>query len=376
MLRCAMNGAPLAPQAMADSRVVEWIILSGLGPLACYLIRSGGVEEDQIPEAIRGAELTGRLQTRNLTDALASTLDVLADAGIAPVAMKGITFAHGYYPQPHLRIMKDVDLLVSTDRREPAEAALLAAGFVRGDGMTFERYLPHHHAAPLYHAEKQLWVEIHSALLPPAARASAEAPFNYTSLAEISRPGPVGPGFSSRLSPEVELMLLATAWCRDLGDDFGEPGLQRRLFDAVFLLREEPELDWEKIQAWSNDTLVGKCCGVLLSYLARHTALPASALQTLGRMENQFQGRRVTGLTHNLLDRYLLADRHQSRWFSRGALANTFTTLLAPTPPWQSVAGLPLNVLFPQKNGKRFAPAFHWQRLRSYVNRVWLSARR
>lgn len=371
MLRCAMDDEPIAARAAERADVVQWIVLSGLGPLACHLFEASGFDADGIPESLRGAELTGRLQGRGLEKALAATLELLVRAGINPVAMKGATFAHRYYPRPHLRIMKDVDLLVAPGQREQAEAALLAGGFERGEGMTYERYLPHHHAAPLHHVEKQIWVEIHSALIPAAAHASTERPFNYTELDSICVSAPLNPGFSTILRPEVELMLLATAWCRDLGDDFGEPGLQRRLFDAVYLLRAEPGLDWDRIVEWSRHTLTGKSCSVLLSYLARHVQLPASALDGLRRIENRYVGRGAAKLTHFLLDRYLLADGNHARWLSPSSVANMFATLLGPSRPWHSIAALPGSVLFPRQNGKRQSPAVHWHRLRSYLSRVY-----
>lgn len=375
MLRRAANDEPIPTRELEETELVPWVVLSGLGPLACHLLRLSGYEEERIPAALRGAELAGRLHARDLNAALEVTVDLIENAGLNPVAMKGVTFAQRYYPRPHLRVMKDVDILVASDEREAAEAALLAGGFVRGQGMTYEQYLPHHHAAPLHHPKMQIWIEIHSGLIPVAAKASTESPFNYTSLADVSSAGSLAAGFSMRLKPEVELLLLATAWCRDLGDDFGEPGLQRRLFDAVYLLRAESDLDWDQIVEWSRHTLAGKCCGMLLSYLERHVDLPGPARDALSRIENRFQGRRTTQLTHFLLDRYLLADQNRARWLSRASLANVFASLLGASRPWRSVARLPAGVLWPRENGKRQSPAFHWHRLRSYLSRVFAGLR-
>lgn len=60
---------------------------------------------------------------------LAETCVVLERAGYLPVALKGAWLASHAYPDPALRPLRDIDLLVRPDQVIPAFEALLAAGY-------------------------------------------------------------------------------------------------------------------------------------------------------------------------------------------------------------------------------------------------------
>ncbi len=60
---------------------------------------------------------------------LLSTVRLLRGAGIEPLAMKGAWLAWHAYPQPALRPMRDLDLLVAPDRFVEAVRLLLAGGY-------------------------------------------------------------------------------------------------------------------------------------------------------------------------------------------------------------------------------------------------------
>jgi hypothetical protein len=58
-------------------------------------------------------------------------LDILRNAGIPAVIVKGVDFADQLYPSPRLRPTRDLDILVPRDSWANAAAALQAAGHIR-----------------------------------------------------------------------------------------------------------------------------------------------------------------------------------------------------------------------------------------------------
>lgn len=87
--------------------------------------------------------------------------------------LKGISISEECYPDPHLRLMRDVDLLIE---KEPLSTVIKTAlqefGYrQRSEGAA--HYRTHHHAEPFFHEEKQVWVEVHHALFSRYRRAAS-----------------------------------------------------------------------------------------------------------------------------------------------------------------------------------------------------------
>lgn len=64
--------------------------------------------------------------------AIKRVVSVLHQAGFAPIALKGLALAYGGYPHPHLRPLRDIDLLLPAKEAEQAQQLLLSLpGFDR-----------------------------------------------------------------------------------------------------------------------------------------------------------------------------------------------------------------------------------------------------
>ena len=122
-------------------------------------------DEPGIPREIReylDAVLTLNGQ-RNalLLDALSRIVATLNAIDIEPVLLKGCArLVEGDYPQPNMRFLGDLDVLVPTNRATDAYAALMANGFGEKpeDGIP----PPDHHHLPVLHEHKTgAGVEIH-----------------------------------------------------------------------------------------------------------------------------------------------------------------------------------------------------------------------
>lgn len=100
------------------------------------------------------------------TNVVAGVVDVLREAGIEPLILKGAALAHLVYPDPVLRPMRDVDLLVPRVDLAPALERLAACGFSAGGPP-----LPadHHHAPAMSTTVEgvTITIELHHGLFQP-----------------------------------------------------------------------------------------------------------------------------------------------------------------------------------------------------------------
>jgi hypothetical protein len=104
--------------------------LTGTGPLLGHYNKHGSLDvSDALADVLARHLGHGRLRVDRIAHGVAPALDQLVAAGVTPTVIKGFHTAHCYFPEPGLRPMADVDLVVSPDEVPQAEAALRAAGF-------------------------------------------------------------------------------------------------------------------------------------------------------------------------------------------------------------------------------------------------------
>src|SRR5207253_6578076 len=91
--------------------------------------------------------------------------------GTAPplTLLKGVSVCEQYYPEPHLRPMVDIDVLVDPAALASVESLLLELGYRRRSQNPPEFYDAHHHTTPFRHPQTQAWVEVHRRLFPVAS---------------------------------------------------------------------------------------------------------------------------------------------------------------------------------------------------------------
>ncbi len=124
------------------------------------------------------ADIAARLQTEMLAStqqvlvalAAARRIDeVLADAGVPALFLKGVHLAASVYPQAGLRPMRDIDVLVPEERADDALAALERAGAARESGKDGDLdawRAGMHHLPALVMPGRGVRVEVHTSLSP------------------------------------------------------------------------------------------------------------------------------------------------------------------------------------------------------------------
>jgi hypothetical protein len=190
-----------------------------------------------------------------LPHALTTAVEPLTDAGLEPVVLKGPTLA-ARYPDPGLRPMDDIDLLLAPDQHEAGAAALVRAGWRVSHGPARHPYdtVLHHPSVP------HLPLELHHGIESWRDRAHAitgrglwarRAPLQCMGVAAFGLP------------VEDELVMLAAHAAKPFHH------FQRIIWSvdmAVVVETAGAALDWESVAARAHDAR----CDTALAVALRH----------------------------------------------------------------------------------------------------------
>jgi hypothetical protein len=118
-----------------------------LTPLLYATWRDTG-QLDRLPHAIRDrmaqAYADNALRNLNIRQELVELDQILTEAGVPHLVLKGWSLIENFYPDPAQRVLYDHDFLVPADRAELGHRALRAAGFrpLPGKDEWIEKHLP------------------------------------------------------------------------------------------------------------------------------------------------------------------------------------------------------------------------------------------
>jgi hypothetical protein len=347
-----------------DDRQLQWVIAAGLAPLLCRAIRDG---IDQLPparrDALRSADLTAMVRHGNLVEATQEMIKTCERLGTRVTLLKGISISDQYYPAAHLRLMGDIDVLVSEHTYGAVESAMLLFGYTRKTD--YQEREGSHHGAPLFHPDRRVWVEIHTALFPQDASLRSDRVFSPSHVAahfvaSTFRGRPV-----NRLSDELQLVYIASSWLRDLSRYSVHASFVPPLLDALYLLKATKHtLDWEGLLGWLDNAMAIASLYVMLSYLSRrglHDVSPpilsrlASGQDIVGSWE--------LGIIHAIVDRYLIGGRPFTRLFSNWHALIVLRTLLASGSSARKLLSLPWNLAFPPTISNRYSVRYQLERM-------------
>ena len=105
---------------------------SGMGPLLGYWIETGAITADPPVAALLGEHLAhGRSRADEIFRHCVRILGALGEREVIPTLMKGIYTSRRFFPEPGVRPMADLDLLVEPSQCSVAEAELESLGFQR-----------------------------------------------------------------------------------------------------------------------------------------------------------------------------------------------------------------------------------------------------
>ena len=279
MSATAATSSQLLLDAIRDPRMLPGLSLADWERLlACarrnavlaYLAERASADGilNDVPERPRAAMRSAQVAAARLAQLARWELErvrrALLPAGIPIIALKGIAYVLRGLPHAATRLLSDVDILVPADRIDVAERALLEAGW-RGtkldayDQNYYRRWS--HEIPPLQFPGRQLAVDVHHTICPPASRLRPDPQRFWTASegSEIAGVGLLCPAdsvlhaaihlffdsdFDTRFRDLIDLHVLTTTFgSRDprfwtaLVERGREQGLGRPLYYALETLR-------------------------------------------------------------------------------------------------------------------------------------------
>jgi hypothetical protein len=260
-----------------------------------------------------------------------------------PTLLKGISIAEQCYPEPHLRPMGDIDVLVDREDIPTVESALTEMGYGRRLLKSPEFYEAHHHTAPFFHPQRKVWVEIHRGLVPRWKPVGEDKVFSADNVRAERRPAEFRGRPVTRLSDELQVVYLASHWAFD----FKRVGGVVALLDMIYLLRGARSIRWERILEWLDGSVSAAPVYLLLTYLQGHglVEIPAGVLGELRRRQRSF-GVLSLRFVHAMIERYVVNGRDFGDVLaSERNFQIVWETLLLPRSPFRRLPDLLWNLL-------------------------------
>jgi hypothetical protein len=325
---------PLSDFTHAD---IDWIIRTGFAPLVCFLSRTDARRfESPLWREIESANLSVRFLNEVQFETLRELLK--RSQGLLPpiTLLKGCSVASEFYPETHLRVMRDLDILVEAKDQPIVESLLFEMGFCQQSKNNAAYYLTHHHSMPFYHRLTGVWVEVHRGLFPEPDRLSSLPVFSRDNIAAESRLSRIEGIEVKRFTPELQIVYTASHWALGLIDLKHRGGLFA-LLDTILILRgAQQDLRWKVIFDWVQNSVAATHLYLLLSYLQYKNivCIDQDILQELFGQQKSF-GITNLRIAHWLITRYLVAG---SVPMARGKLAILWENLLRDQGPSKNLA--------------------------------------
>lgn len=325
---------------------VRWAIETGLGPLLFRATQA----HPQTPASpfwplLRSAELTARVLTAELLEAMEEILDACAGQISSLTLLKGVSICEQYYPAPHLRPMRDIDFLVEEADLPRAEAVLRSLGYRQQSAHPAAMYATHHHSMPFYHPQRGVWVEVHRGLVPQREQQRSGRVFCLETVRSQLRPSVFHGRAVTRLSAELQIPYLASHWAQE----FKTVGGTIALLDLIYLLKHTRDtLHWERILDWMQDSAAATHLYLLLSYLDLHQLIDVTPeiLSALSARQRSL-GTVNRKILYMLIDRCLVKGSPLGRLGGVRTVDILWRTLLLPGSPWRNLLLVPLFLLLP-----------------------------
>jgi hypothetical protein len=345
---------------------IRWAIETGLGPLLHHVTKHDpGAASSPFKPLLQGADLTARVLSQELLGAASEIIDACGVHGQRILLLKGISICEQYYPESHLRLMRDIDFLVDAEAYESVESTMLARDYRKDLTLPSSFYESHHHGIPLFHPGKQVWVEIHTGLVPSRLAVAQECVFASENIESQRRSSEFRGRKVDRLSNELQIVYIAAHGAKELN----RVGGIIPFLDLIYLLKGTPgEIDWDRLLAWLQDSLAAAHLFVLLTWLDKFDliSVDTSILRRLSSTQASFD-RLSLSIAHRLIGDYIAKGKPYGRVLTSHNLAVAWRTLLSRGSTSRKLFLLPWNVMFPPGNPSRFSPHFQLRRIKSVL---------
>jgi hypothetical protein len=301
---------------------------------------------------LKSTDLTAQILVGEQLDAMCEILDACDGLASTVTLLKGISIFDQYYPKPHLRPMRDLDLLVDETTRLGVEAVLSRLGYRQRSKDPAEAYETHHHSMPFFHPQRGIWVEVHRGLFPPKSRAGMAKVFSIEHVKTQQRPSVFHGRTVTRLSDELQIIYIAAHW----GSSFHVIGGMVAMLDMIYLLQQRKgAIDWEQILRWVYGSVASIYLYLMFTYLHKYGLLNSDLeIPRELRLHRQSYRSINVKILHALIDRYVV-DGCSFAWpWSLRNIRILWQSLLLPGSPLLQLMLVPYYLLLPWRIRKRF----------------------
>lgn len=363
ILRAQGSGRKNFDLNLLDPATIRWAIHAGLGPLINHVHRDrcSRISDSASRDALRSADLAAKLVMADMLEALEEILAASADMASEIILLKGISTCQYLYPEPHLRTMGDIDLLIPKHSQQKLETLLLDLGYRQQSSRPAEFYETHHHGMPFFHSTKHQWIEIHTALLSNQNVASDRV---FSSKHVESQVVPLlFHGYkTNRLSYEQEMVYIAVHWAFERKCFVG--GVIP-LVDMMYLFQKHgDEIDWDHLMPLLNGSQTAVYLNLMLRFLQKFNIvhLPNKLMARIASTQKNPLGVSET-ILHDLIENYSMRGKLPGRIASEANIGLLWETLLRPCPAWLNMVSASWSILSAPKNPRRFSPSFQLARI-------------
>jgi len=311
-------------------------------------------EKSKYNTTLNSADLTAKILTHTQLDALDELIRIAASEVDEVILLKGISICQKLYPLPHIRIMSDIDLLVSEKDSKTLEGILIDTGYKQISENSVEFYDQHHHSMPFYNAKNNVWLEIHTHLFSGSNPNLDDELFKIDSIFKNTviinkEKYPIN---VKQLSTEYQLIYTCSHWVDDL--KIHKSSMQ--LIDMILLIKNNGAgLDWTKIFAYINNTSSASYVFLLLSYFDKYKIIDVPKnYANLIKLKNSNMGIINMSILHYIVDGFLLGKIINHKFLNENNIQIIWSSLLLPSSSLKNLTRLPLNLLFPPKNTNRY----------------------
>lgn len=348
-----------------DSATVQWVLETGLGPLLYRSSQNSSDSNILTPwrSALLGADLTARVLTTVLLEAVDEIVATSSALTREITLLKGASLCGYHYPEPHLRTMGDIDLMVPARNRLKFESMLQDLGYRQRSEYPENFYHNHHHSMPFFHPEKRVWIEVHTSLFPLTATVAQDRVFSTEHVTTQIVPRMRHRLQTNHLSNELNIIYICSHWA----ETFNQVRGLVPLLDVMYLIKKESNgIDWDKILAWVKNSMAAAHLYLMLTFLQRHDliSIPSDVIYRLSIFQ-KYLNRPNNKILHALLNTYFIRGRPFTHISSEANVSIVWKTLLSRSSPMVNLLSVPSNLLFPPTNSQRTNPAFQLRRIKS-----------
>lgn len=338
-----------------DRKTIQYAIDSGLGQILHHYSKKHPQRENSyFHYDLLSTDFTSRILIGNHLDALLEIYQTDPDFTKSILLLKGISTCLRYYPEPHLRTMGDVDLLVSKVYQTHLEKICHSLGYLQTSHLPLEFYINLHHSMPFYHPKKNVWIEVHTMLFPLTSSVAYEEVFKIDEVLNQTCSINYNNYSFKILVKEYELIYICAHWAIEHN---WMKGLIR-IVDIIYILNtNNGDTDWNKILTWlKRSPVTASYLYLILTYLYKNdlVELPNEFIKKLSFIQNKFNSLNLI-ILHTLIEKYLVEGRKFGNVLTINNVTTIWITLTqGPSSPISNILRLPWNIFFPPDNPKRF----------------------